>query len=166
MFMTIEHFRQSWKHETGETLRLLEKLTDESLSRPQIENIRTVGRVVWHIVTTYPDMCGPLGIKLDTPNDKNPIPASAAEIRGIYLKAANEVYDQVSRWSDEDLQIEDNLFGETWKRGKSLWIFLVHEIHHRGQLTILMRLAGLPVVGVYGPAKEEWVNYGAEPPKV
>lgn len=31
----------------------------------------------------------------------------------------------------------------------------IHEIHHRGQLTILMRQAGITVSGLYGPSKEE-----------
>ena len=166
MFMNIEHFKENWKHETKETFRLLEKLTDQSLSQPQMENIRSIGRAVWHIVTTYPEMCGRMGIKLDIPGEKDPIPSSAADIKEIYKKAAEGVYNQVSRWKDDDLSVEDDMYGETWKRGKSLWIFLAHEIHHRGQLTILMRLAGLPVVGVYGPSKEEWANYGAEPPAV
>ena len=166
MFTSIEHFKQTWKHETGETLRLFDKLTDSSLSQPQIENIRTIGRAVWHIVTTYPEMCGRIGIRLNTPTDKDAIPGTVAKIKEAYQEAVNGVYEQVSQWSDDDLQIEDDLYGETWKRGKSLWVFLVHEIHHRGQLTILMRLAGLPVVGVYGPAKEEWAGYGAPPPEV
>ena len=35
-----------------------------------------------------------------------------------------------------------------------------HEAHHRGQMTVLMRQAGLTVPGVYGPSREEWVAYG------
>jgi uncharacterized damage-inducible protein DinB len=30
-----------------------------------------------------------------------------------------------------------------------------HQIHHRGQITILMRQAGLAAPGVYGPNEEE-----------
>jgi len=40
----------------------------------------------------------------------------------------------------------------------------VHELHHRGQLTVLMRQAGLVVPGIFGPAQEEWTRYGMEPP--
>lgn len=50
-----------------------------------------------------------------------------------------------------------------WSRGKTLGVLITHQIHHRAQLTIVMRLAGLKVPGVYGPAKEEWVGYGMEP---
>jgi uncharacterized damage-inducible protein DinB len=35
-----------------------------------------------------------------------------------------------------------------------------HQTHHRGQLTVLMRQAGLVVPGCYGPSREEWGQYG------
>ena len=48
------------------------------------------------------------------------------------------------------------MYGETWKKGFALWVTVAHQAHHRGQLTVLMRMAGLKVPGIYGPAKEEW----------
>ena len=41
-----------------------------------------------------------------------------------------------------------------------------HQTHHRGQLSVLMRQAGIAPPGPYGPAKEEWSNYNAPPPEV
>ncbi len=38
------------------------------------------------------------------------------------------------------------------------------ETHHLGQMTELMRQAGLKVPGVYGPSKEEWTAYGMPVP--
>ena len=58
------------------------------------------------------------------------------------------------------------MYGEIWKRGHSLQVLLVHQTHHRGQMTVLMRQAGLPVPSIYGPVKEGWSAYGVEPPKV
>ena len=37
--------------------------------------------------------------------------------------------------------------------------------HHRGQMTILMRQAGLLVPGMYGPSKDEWLAFGEEAPE-
>jgi len=48
----------------------------------------------------------------------------------------------------------------------SLQVLVVHQAHHRGQMTVLMRQAGLKVPGVYGPAREEWTAYGMQPPAV
>jgi uncharacterized damage-inducible protein DinB len=55
------------------------------------------------------------------------------------------------------------MYGEKWTRAQALAGLLKHEIHHRAQITVLMRQAGLKVPGVYGPAKEEWVSYGMQP---
>jgi uncharacterized damage-inducible protein DinB len=166
MFLTIEHFASAWKNETAATMKLLDMLTDESLTKPEHPDIRNLGRAVWHIVTTYPEMCERFGIKIDMPTEKDPVPNNIADIKAAYQKATDTVFETVSGWSDADLQKEDDMYGEVWKRGKSLWVVLAHEIHHRGQLTILMRLAGLPVTGVYGPSREEWSKYGMETPQL
>ena len=41
-----------------------------------------------------------------------------------------------------------------------------HQIDHRGQMTVLMRQAGLNVPGVYGPSLEGWTSVGTNPPEV
>ncbi|HZG18224.1 MAG TPA: DinB family protein, partial [Candidatus Bathyarchaeia archaeon] len=53
-----------------------------------------------------------------------------------------------------------------WKNGFTLRALLMHEVHHRGQMTVLMRQAGLTIPGIYGPAKEEWAAMGMEAPVV
>ena len=69
------------------------------------------------------------------------------------------------KWTDATLDEELDLYGETWKIGYLLRSLLYHQIHHRGQLTILMRQAKLLVPGVYGPSREEWSQMGMEPMK-
>ncbi|MDM7920662.1 MAG: DinB family protein, partial [Pyrinomonadaceae bacterium] len=63
-------------------------------------------------------------------------------------------------WNDDTLLQEDNMYGETWTRGLTLFYLMAHQADHRGQMTVLMRQAGLPVPGVYGPSKEEWLAHG------
>jgi uncharacterized damage-inducible protein DinB len=69
-------------------------------------------------------------------------------------------------WSDATLDQEDDMYGETWKRGTTLTSLVLHQVHHRGQLTVLMRQAGLELPGIYGPARQEWVAYGMKPPEI
>jgi hypothetical protein len=45
-------------------------------------------------------------------------------------------------------------------RGQTLLYMIFHQAHHRGQITVLMRQAGLKVVGIYSPAQEEWAEQG------
>jgi len=37
-----------------------------------------------------------------------------------------------------------------------------HQAHHRGQMAVLIRQAGLRVPDVYGPAREDWAQWGME----
>jgi uncharacterized damage-inducible protein DinB len=52
------------------------------------------------------------------------------------------------------------MYGEQWPRGTMLNALIAHQTHHRGQMTVLMRQAGVPVPGMYGPSKEEWAAMG------
>jgi uncharacterized damage-inducible protein DinB len=166
MFTDVDKMIAIYEGEQANTVKLLERLTDESLVKPSMDNIRTLGRAAWHIVTTYPEMCALIGISIKKPSEKDPIPQKASEIVDAYRGATDTMIATLKTWTNDDLQKEDDFYGETWPRGKSLWVFLVHEIHHRAQMTVLTRLAGLTVPGLYGPSQEEWGQYGKEPPKV
>ena len=167
MFHSIEDFEQNWTHESASTQKQMDQLTDASLSQLVADGHRTLGRVAWHIVTAIPEMMSRTGLKLPAVDPEAPVPKTAAEIKNAYATASKELLDQIkASWDDATLQVEDDMYGEKWKRGVTLLILIKHEIHHRGQMTVLMRQAGLKVPGFYGPAKEEWVGYGAEPPAV
>jgi uncharacterized damage-inducible protein DinB len=58
------------------------------------------------------------------------------------------------------------MYGQQWKRGYTLAVLVRHQAHHRGQMTVLMRQAHLRVPGVYGPAREEWSEFGMQPPAI
>ena len=95
------------------------------------------------------------------------VPASAAEIAGAY-HSTNEamVAAMKEQWTDESLAELKEMYGEQWAIGKVLGILTAHQTHHRGQMTVLMRQAGLHVPGVYGPSREEWAAFGGEAPVV
>ncbi len=167
MFTTVAEFKTAWSSEMSKVEKLFDALTDDSLNLPQQENIRTLGRVAWHIVTTLPEMCNRFGFKLDGPTEKDPIPTKVSDLKNIYVSNGKKLLEQIEGWSDSDLQIEDDMYGETWKRGSSLYIFLIHEAHHIGQMTIMMRMAGVVVPGLYGPSREEWKSlYKMDEPAV
>jgi uncharacterized damage-inducible protein DinB len=162
----VADFLEWYRGESESTAKMLDTLTDESLKHPMMDGHRTLGRMAWHLVLTYPEMLGLIGIKIESPSGKDPIPATAGEIKQHYSACAKVLTEQVNQWQDSDLQKEDNMYGETWKRGASLSIFLMHEVHHRGQMTVVMRQAGLNVPGIYGPSRDEWKAFGMEPPAV
>lgn len=160
MFRKIEDFRKAWEYEAESTIKLFNHLTDESLNQKVTENGRSLGFLAWHLVTTLAEMPGHVGLKIDAPLEGE-TPQTVAEIASAFEKGAKSVSEEVGKnWTDETLLQEDNLYGERWTRGETLGYLLVHQTHHRGQITVLMRQAGLPVSGIYGPAKEEWQAMG------
>lgn len=161
MYRKIEDFQAAWAYETEVTTKLLNNLTDESLAQKTVEGGRSLGFLAWHIVLTLGEMPGKVGLEIDCPPEDASVPASAGEIAEAFEKAAKSVSEQVGKnWTDETLEIEDEMYGMIWKRGTTLNLLINHQAHHRGQVTVLMRQAGVPVVGVYGPAKEEWEAMG------
>lgn len=165
MFRRIEDFESVYGHMAAEGALILDQLSDASLSSSINAGHRTVGAVAWHIVQSIAGMANEVGLGLDASSLEQPVPASAAEIAAAYRKLSAELVAAIkSQWTDETLLQEDNMYGETWKRGFTLMALNDHEIHHFGQLTMLMRHAGLPVHGRFGPSKEEWAAYGMEQP--
>jgi uncharacterized damage-inducible protein DinB len=167
MFRTVSDFEKTWTYESEATLKLLRALTDASLAQAVSPEGRTLGRLAWHITGTIGEMAGRTGLEIEGPDDKLPPPATAAEIVAAYEKAARSLLVQVkSRWDDATLSVKDDMYGEKWKRGVTLMALITHQTHHRGQMTVLMRQAGLKVPGVYGPAREEWAAFGMPAPEV
>jgi len=167
MYKTIEQFEHIWNHEHAATLKVFQAMTDESLTQAVADGHRTLGRIAWHITTTIPEMCDKMGLEIDAVKETDPVPATAQEITDAYLKVAQELLSKIKTdWQDDTLETEVDMYGQRWKRGFGLQACVDHQIHHRGQMTILMRQAGLRVPGVYGPAKEDWSEYDMEPPTV
>ena len=167
MFRKIEDFVETWKTESASTEKLLKALTDEALSVAVVDGHRTIGRMAWHIIQTIPEMGGRTGLNLKGPGEKEAVPNSAAEIAQAYHDAAQSLLQEISAsWQDDTLEVEDDMYGMNWKRGLTVAALIKHEVHHRGQLTVLMRKAGLPVSGVYGPSKEEWSAYNMPAPEI
>jgi uncharacterized damage-inducible protein DinB len=164
MFRRIDDFAAAFTQERENTLRLFGNLTDETLGQAIVPGSRTLGFLAWHLVCTFPEMMGHAGLEPEGPALGEPVPASAADIVAGYDRASASTLEQVkARWQDDMLDDMLPMYGETWPRGVVLEALIRHEAHHRGQMTVLMRQAGLPVAGMYGPSREEWAAYGMEP---
>lgn len=159
MYRSIEDFRRDWDSEAKKTLNIFRALTEESISQKVTEDGRSLGYIAWHITTTIGEMFKNAGIEIDSPAGGE-MPGLAGII-AAYQKGANLVGETVGKaWKDEELEDEISMYGMNWKKRSILQGLVAHQIHHRGQMTVLMRQAGLRVPGVYGPAKEEWVEFG------
>ncbi|WP_421102408.1 DinB family protein [Sporosarcina psychrophila] len=167
MFKTIEEFLINWGHESESTQKILNTLTDKSLDQEVSAEDRTLGRIAWHIVTTLGEMMSRTGLDFEANPHDAAVPTSAVEIAGAYRSTNEAMVAAIKeQWTDESLAELKEMYGEQWTIGTVLGILTAHQTHHRGQMTVLMRQAGLPVPGVYGPSREEWAAFGGEAPVV
>lgn len=166
MYRTIEDFKADWAYEREMTGKMFDRLTDASLEVRVTSDGRSLGFLAWHIVASL-GMATEAGLPLAVPEEYSGKPPSGAtSIKSAYEKLALELILSVEKnWKDANLLEEVEMYGMTWTRGYALFAMVKHQTHHRGQMTVLMRQAGLVVPGAYGPAKEEWAAMGmaAEP---
>jgi uncharacterized damage-inducible protein DinB len=165
MYRKIEDFMESYKILTEGTLKIFGLLDGDNLDRSVGEGFRTLRQLGWHIVVTVPEMMKLTGLPLSAVDPETRPPVAAEEIVDGYGKVTSELVEAIrAEWNDDSLTELDDLYGQKWARGQSLMALIHHEIHHRGQMTVLLRQAGSTVPGIYGPAKEEWPKFGMETP--
>jgi len=166
MFRKVEDFVKDWQGEMDATLRIFRALTDESLGHRVTPEGRSIGKLAWHLTQSLPEMMNRTGLVVKGPGEDEPIPASAAAIASAYEASAGSLLEQIrTQWQDDTLLELREMYGEQWANGFTLSALVKHQTHHRAQMTVLMRQAGLQVPGVYGPAREEWAQWGMPAPE-
>ncbi|GIP53884.1 DinB family protein [Paenibacillus vini] len=158
MYRSINDFLEDWSQEEALTLKVLEALTDDSLKQSvSAAQPRSLGDLGWHLVGSLDIMLGAAGLVIAGPEYKLPTPECASDIVQGYRQMSDAVTNALKQqWNDEKLSQGILLFGfidTTY--GGVLKTVVRHQIHHRGQMTILMRQAGVVPPGVYGPNEEE-----------
>jgi uncharacterized damage-inducible protein DinB len=166
MYRLIQDFLDTWKYERIATIKILRALTDASLQQKVSTPGRSLGFLAWHITTTLGEMGGKAGLSIDGPAEDSPVPVKAIEIVNAYDQASSSLESAVkASWTDAMLQDKIDMYGDKWTRAVTLTSLVSHQIHHRAQMTVLMRQADLKVPGVYGPSREEWAKMGITAPE-
>ncbi|HEY7637689.1 MAG TPA: DinB family protein [Gemmatimonadales bacterium] len=155
----LERFRQVWEMEAGLTTRLLEALPGDQYDFRPDPGGRSLGEMAWHLseiegyisygitrdAVTFqeapPNLQRPREIQLLAPGYRRVHDEAVARLKDL----TDADLDREIRFADRRMPIRDILWGAT----------LMHLIHHRGQLSLLCRLAGGKSPGIYGPNREE-----------
>jgi uncharacterized damage-inducible protein DinB len=166
MYLTIQNFINDWKYENEATLKIFKNLTDASLIQQVTPNSRSLGFLAWHIAISLGEMGEKAGLKVNAPPEHSSAPINASDIVAAYEKAGASVVSEVEeKWNNAMLLELIDMYGEKWTRAATLGSLVKHQIHHRAQMTVLMRQAGLIVPGVYRPSREEWSQFGMPAPQ-
>lgn len=156
MYRKVEDFLVDWKNEADGTSRVLAAMTDDKLEQAIVQGHNTLGWLGWHLATSPALFAGLVGLDVKA-NSQQEIPDKVQTILDAYKKIVNDIQEAVEQQlTNELLNEEVESFGLMVPRGALLKKLVDHQTHHRGQMTVLLRQAGLTVPGVLGgPTKEE-----------
>jgi hypothetical protein len=156
-------FLHAYAEEHERTLRVLRAYPpDQSELRPH-PKCKTARELAW--VFTLERGLGTLvmndGLASgEPPGAMPPAPASWDEVVAAFEKAHAEFGELVAGLDDDALAASVKFFAgpgrlADWPRIRFLWFLLSDEIHHRGQLSVYLRMADGRVPSIYGPSGDE-----------
>jgi uncharacterized damage-inducible protein DinB len=160
MASELDTFLQTWDGEAKKTLALLRALPADSYDFRPDTGGRSVGELAWHLAegdayTSQLVEKGSLDPSVRLPGLERP--REVAALAPGYERVHAEAVERVRRLTADDLGRRVRYFdGSERPIASILWEgILFHHIHHRGQLSVLCRLAGGASPGCFGPNREE-----------
>ncbi|MBG6234165.1 putative damage-inducible protein DinB [Pedobacter sp. CAN_A7] len=166
MYRNINDFVADWQYETAATVKVLERISNDTCAHNIHPDVRSLERLAWHLTQTLTEMGHRAGLFAADLLEQENKPVTMTELASVYENYAAQIAKAVhSKWTDSALAEKVEMYGEQWAKGTVLRVLISHQSHHRGQMTVIMRILGLPVPGIYGPSKEEWLEMGLEVPE-
>jgi uncharacterized damage-inducible protein DinB len=155
----LEMFLAAWDREAANTVKLLKALPSEQYDFRPDPGGRSLGELAWHLAEgdayiSYGIERGQFAMDVKPPNIERPraVEALASE----YERVHREAVARIRTLAPEDLDRTISFFTGPMMIRDILWNAIVaHGIHHRGQLSLMCRLAGGQAPGLYGPNREE-----------
>jgi uncharacterized damage-inducible protein DinB len=151
-------------HEGATTRRLLERLPQDRLDWQPHQKSMTLGRLATHIAE-IPGWVGSIVEKdefdVGASGYVPPTVGSVAEIIAMFDKNVATAAETLKRQSNDRLlakwQLKKNgqLVVEMPRLGMVRSFLMNHLIHHRGQLSVYLRLQNVPLPSIYGPTADE-----------
>jgi uncharacterized damage-inducible protein DinB len=154
-----EMFLQAWEREFQTTLKVLKGYPKEKLDLKPAERSRTAKDLLWTFVVEEKVVDGVVKGQVDFMNMPKP-PATLGEIVSAYEATHREMGQKLKALTDQEFNtaipfmVAPKQMGKV-RRGDILWMMLMDSVHHRGQLSVYLRVAGAKVPSIYGPSADE-----------
>ena len=162
--MLNQPFIEELKQEAVSTKKMLERIPNDKFDWKPHEKSRTLGQLASHIA----DLPGFLNSVLTmdeldfAKGDYKPYETKTPEeLMNLFKEKLDEVLQTLQNTSDEKMQANFTLRSGDYVIATLPRIIafrsmaLNHIIHHRGQLSVYLRLLNIPVPGMYGPSADE-----------
>jgi uncharacterized damage-inducible protein DinB len=150
-------------HEMGTTRKLLERVPDDKLAWRPHERSMTLGTLATHL-GTLPQWTGTILGETSFDLAAAPPPEPPRTSRAGILA----LFDDARRQARAAMDKSDAEYAAAWtlsRGGQEVFTIprsaafrsfvLSHLIHHRGQLSVYLRLNDVPVPAIYGPSADE-----------
>jgi uncharacterized damage-inducible protein DinB len=147
-----------WDREAANTIKLLEALPPTQYDFRPDPGGRSLGELAWHLAEgdayiSHGIERGEFRSDSRPPNIERPRTVEA--LAPGYERVHREAVARLQKLTPADLDRTIAFFmGPMTIREILSSAILAHGIHHRGQLTLMCRLAGGQVPGLYGPNRE------------
>lgn len=158
-----DQFIMTFQRESGTTLKLLRAYPADKGDYQPHPKSRTAKQLAWTFVMEQGVLDMALKGKVDFSQPMPPPPASYGECVAAFEGACKETIARVSKASDGDLSrtvqfpVGPGKMGD-FRAADVMWSTLMDQIHHRGQLSVYVRMVGGKVPSIYGPtADETWM---------
>lgn len=161
----IDPFVRELEHECSVTRRLLERVPDGQFGWKPHEKSMSLGQLASHLVEGL-GWTGP-SMELDEfvmdPTQYQPyMAANQAELLAAFDDAVRSAVAVMTGYPDERMMVTwqmktpDGTVLLAMPRVAVVRGFLLnHHIHHRGQLTVYLRMLDVPLPQVYGPSADD-----------
>jgi uncharacterized damage-inducible protein DinB len=154
---------QEFAEEAASTRKMLERVPEASLAWKPHEKSMTLGRLASH-VADLPNRCVTI-VTTETyvrPADMKPfLAAASAELLERFEKASAEAHKALTSLREDQLdavwtlQMNGRTMASLPRAMALRRVFMDHLIHHRGQLSVYLRLLDVPIPGMYGPSADD-----------
>jgi uncharacterized damage-inducible protein DinB len=159
-----EALLKEFDHESKTTRRVLERVPTDKFDWTPHPRSMPMGKLAWHIVQMAVWIPGTLEkdfIDLSAPGDEDPDPTTVQELLAAFDKNAAAARAALAAAPDEimmnpwSLKSGEQVFFTLPKAAVLRSFVFNHIVHHRGQLTVYLRLNEIPVPSIYGPSADD-----------
>lgn len=162
----LETLMRVWDAEAAKTIQVLKAIPPDQYDfRPDPKG-RSIGELAWHLAEG--DAYNSLGLaeggfKPDMRPPGLERPRTVEALAPGYERVHREAVARVRKLKPADLARKIPFFtGEEMSGAEILWTGIFHNTHHRGQLSLMIRLAKGVSPGIYGPNREEMAAMQAQ----
>lgn len=152
------------QHEAAVTRKMLERLPEKEFDWKPHEKSMSLGQLATHVAEMFDWL--PITIK------ENELDFAAMDYQPTIVKTTAELVDLFDKKYADGLaalqSASDEQFAQDWTLRSGVEVYFKmpkiqvirgmifnHIVHHRGQLSVYMRLKDVPLPAIYGPSADE-----------